>query len=296
MNKLIFFLFLMLVISSCADSFPAFNEDRAFEHLEKQCELGVRYPGSDGIELCRDYIINELTKTNAEIELQNFSVVLNEEEIDGVNILASFYPQMSRRILLGAHYDTRPWADKEEDVTLHNTPILGANDAASGVAVLLELAEIISTRQPQQFGIDMVFFDLEDMGAYGENKSWCLGSSYFANNYSDPKPEKAIVIDMIGDTDLSINMEYSSYHNSPNLVKEVWEIADQLGFNEFKPRIINQIYDDHYPLIAIGINAIVVIDFEYPSWHTLEDTPDKCSPHSLGVVGKTMVNLIYQEK
>ena len=296
MNKLIFFLFLMLVISSCTDSFPAFNEDRAFEHLEKQCELGVRYPGSDGIELCRDYIINELTKTNAEIELQNFSVVLNEEEIDGVNILASFYPQMSRRILLGAHYDTRPWADKEEDVTLHNTPILGANDAASGVAVLLELAEIISTRQPQQFGIDMVFFDLEDMGAYGENKSWCLGSSYFANNYSDPKPEKAIVIDMIGDTDLSINMEYSSYHNSPNLVKEVWEIADQLGFNEFKPRIINQIYDDHYPLIAIGINAIVVIDFEYPSWHTLEDTPDKCSPHSLGVVGKTMVNLIYQEK
>ena len=296
MNKLIFFLFLMLVISSCADSFPAFNEDRAFEHLEKQCELGVRYPGSDGIELCRDYIINELTKSNAEIELQNFSVVLNEEEIDGVNILASFYPQMSRRILLGAHYDTRPWADKEEDVTLHNTPILGANDAASGVAVLLELAEIISTRQPQQFGIDMVFFDLEDMGAYGENKSWCLGSSYFANNYSDPKPEKAIVIDMIGDTDLSINMEYSSYHNSPNLVKEVWEIADQLGFNEFKPRIINQIYDDHYPLIAIGINAIVVIDFEYPSWHTLEDTPDKCSPHSLGVVGKTMVNLIYQEK
>jgi len=296
MNKLIFFLFLMLVLSSCADSFPAFNEDRAFEHLGKQCELGVRYPGSDGIELCRDYIINELTKTNAEIELQNFSVVLNEEEIDGVNILASFYPQMSRRILLGAHYDTRPWADKEEDVTLHNTPILGANDAASGVAVLLELAEIISTRQPQQFGIDMVFFDLEDMGAYGENKSWCLGSSYFANNYSGPKPEKAVVIDMIGDSDLSINMEYSSYHNSPNLVKEVWEIADQLGFNEFKPRIINQIYDDHYPLIAIGINAIVVIDFEYPSWHTLEDTPNKCSPHSLGVVGKTMVNLIYQEK
>ncbi len=296
MNKLIFFFFLILVISSCADSFPVFNADSAFEHLEKQCELGVRYPGSDGIELCRDYIVNELTRYNAEIELQKFDVVVNEEKIDGVNILASFYPQMSRRILLGAHYDTRPWADKEEDLTLHNTPILGANDAASGVAVLLELAEIISAQQPQQFGIDMVFFDLEDMGAYGDNESWCLGSSYFADNFTDPKPEKAIVIDMIGDADLSINMEHSSYHNSPNLVKEVWDIADQLGFNEFKTRITNRIYDDHYPLIAAGINAIVIIDFEYPFWHTLEDTPDKCSPQSLGVVGQTMVNLIYQEK
>ncbi len=296
MNKLILFLFFILVISSCADNYPTFDAEKAFEHLEKQCELGTRYPGSDGIELCRDYIINELTKCNAQIESQEFTVVLNGEEIDGVNILASFYPQMSRRILFGAHYDTRPWADKEEDITLHNTPILGANDAASGVAVLLELAEMISIRQPQQFGIDMIFFDLEDMGEYGKNETWCLGSSYFANNYTKPKPEKAIVIDMIGDADLSINMEYFSYHNSPNLVKEVWEIADQLGYNEFKHRITNRIYDDHYPLIAAGFNAIDIIDFEYPFWHTLEDTPDKCSPHSLKVVGQTMVNLIYQEK
>ncbi|MBT4575161.1 MAG: M28 family peptidase [Candidatus Cloacimonetes bacterium] len=296
MNKLIFVLFLIFVISSCAENYPVFDENNAFTHLEKQCELGVRYPGSDGIELCRNFIIDELTKYNAEIELQNFTVTINKEEIDGVNILASFYPQMSRRILLGTHYDTRPWADKEEDISLHNTPILGANDAASGVAVLLELAKMVSTRQPQQFGIDMVFFDLEDMGSYGANESWCLGSSFFADNYTKPKPEKAIIIDMIGDADLSINMEYFSYHNSPNLVKEVWEIADQLGYNEFKPKIVNRIYDDHYPLIAIGINAIVVIDFEYPVWHPLEDTPDKCSPRSLGIVGQTMVNLIYQEK
>ncbi|MBT3755049.1 MAG: M28 family peptidase [Candidatus Cloacimonetes bacterium] len=296
MNKLIFFLFLIFVISSCAENYPVFDENNAFIHLEKQCELGVRYPGSGGIELCRNFIIDELTKYNAEIELQNFTVTINKEEIDGVNILASFYPQMSRRILLGAHYDSRPWADKEEDISFHNTPILGANDAASGVAVLLELAKMVSTRQPQQFGIDMVFFDLEDMGSYGANESWCLGSSFFADNYTKPKPEKAIIIDMIGDADLSINMEYFSYHNSPNLVKEVWEIADQLGYNEFKPKIVNRIYDDHYPLIAIGINAIVVIDFEYPVWHTLEDTPDKCSPRSLGIVGQTMVNLIYQEK
>ncbi len=213
-----------------------------------------------------------------------------------MNIIASFYPQMSRRILFGAHYDTRPWADMEEEISLHDTPIMGANDAASGVAVLLELAKIVSAKQPQQFGIDLVFFDLEDMGAYGDNETWCLGSSYFADNYTKSKPEKSIVIDMIGDADLSINMEYTSYHNSPNLVKEVWEIAEQLGFNEFKSKITNRIYDDHYPLIAAGFNAIDIIDFEYPPWHTLEDTPDKCSPKSLGIVGQIMVNLIYQEK
>ncbi len=296
MNKLIIFLLLLLVISSCADNYPTFDADKAFGHLEKQCDLGVRYPGSDGIELCRDYIIDELIKYNAEIELQEFNVVIKEEEIEGVNIIASFHPQMSRRILLGAHYDTRPWADREEDVSLHDSPIIGANDAASGVAVLLELANILSTKQPQQFGVDLVFFDLEDMGDYGDNATWCLGSSYFAKNYTKQKPEKAIVIDMIGDADLAINMEYYSYHNSPNLVKEVWEIADQLGYNEFKPKIVSMIYDDHYPLITAGFNAIDIIDFEYPSWHTLKDTPDKCSPHSLRVVGQTMVNLIFQKK
>jgi len=296
MNKLIFFSLLLLVISSCADNYPAFNTNNAFGHLEKQCDLGVRYPGSDGIELCRDYIVNELSKYNLEIELQEFTVELRDKKVDGVNILASFYPQMSRRILLGAHYDTRPWADMEEDTSLHDSPILGANDAASGVAVLLELANILSSQQPQQFGVDMVFFDLEDMGEYGDNATWCLGSSYFAENYTKAKPEKAIVIDMIGDADLSINMDYYSYHNSPNLVKEVWEIADQLGYNEFKPKIVSMIYDDHYPLIVKGFNAIDIIDFDYPSWHTLEDTPDKCSPQSLGVVGQTMVNLIYQKR
>lgn len=296
MNKLVNFFFSILVITSCTENYPVFNETDAFTHLEKQCELGVRHPGSDGIELCRDYIINELSKYNVEVELQKFNVDINEKEIAGVNILVSFYPQMSRRILLGAHYDTRPWADKEEDVALHNTPIIGANDAASGVAVLLELAKIISEHQPPQFGVDMVFFDLEDMGVYGKNETWCLGSFYFAENYNKPKPEKAIIIDMIGDADLSVNMEYFSYHNSPNLVKEVWELADNLGFNEFKTKIVNRVYDDHYPLLEKGINAIVLIDFEYPYWHTLNDTPDKCSPKSLNIIGQTMVNLIYQEK
>ncbi|MCD4797263.1 MAG: M28 family peptidase [Candidatus Cloacimonetes bacterium] len=296
MNRFVFVFLLSILIISCQDIIPEFNGEESFTFLEKQCELGPRYPGSDEIELCRNYIIDELKKSGAEIQKQEFTSIIKEQEYKGVNIIASFYPRMSRRILLGAHYDTRPWADKEEDASLHNEPIIGANDAASGVAVLLEIASIISDKQPGQFGIDMVFFDLEDMGEYGNNTTWCLGSSYFAENFTEEKPEKAIVVDMIGDSDLQIEMEYFSYHNSPDLVNEVWNTAKELGFSEFKPKITNMIYDDHYPLICAGFNAIDIIDFDYPVWHTLEDTPDKCSPNSLYVVGQTLLTIIYSEK
>ncbi len=296
MKRAILLLFLLLVLMACQKSIPEFDKNRAFSFLEEQCNLGPRYPGSDEIELCRNYITSSLSKNGFTIEEQKFEVMIDEKEIEGINIIAHFNPRMSRRILLGAHYDTRPWADKEEDETLHNTPIIGANDAGSGVAVLLEIASIISKKEPKQFGMDFVFFDLEDMGSYGNNESWCLGSTYFAENYSGTKPEKAIVIDMIGDADLSINLDYYSYHNSPNLVNEVWNIAEELGFSVFKSRIQNIIYDDHYPLIKAGFNAILIIDFEYPYWHTLEDTPDKCSPESLYYVGQTVLNLIYKEE
>ena len=296
MHKIILLSIITLLFFSCSSSIPEFDEEEAFTFLQAQCDLGPRPPGSDEIELCRNYITGELKKYGATVNKQEFTTVINDIEYNGINIIASFYPRMSRRILLGAHYDTRPWADKEKDIELHNTPIIGANDAASGVAVLLELALIISQEQPPQFGIDFVFFDLEDMGEYGNNESWCLGSSYFAENFTEVKPEKAIIVDMIGDTDLEINMEYFSYHNSPNLVNEVWDTAKDLGFTEFKSKITNKIYDDHYPLIVHGFNAIDIIDFEYPFWHTLEDTPDKCSPHSLYVVGQTLLNIIYKEK
>ena len=284
---------LSIMLFSCSESIPGFDGDRAFGYLEDQCQFGPRNPGSDGIQLCRDYIIDKLSALGAIIEIQSFSAEIGTEEYEGVNIIASFYPRLSRRILLGAHYDTRPWADKESDPDLHNTPIPGANDAASGVAVLLELAAILNQFEPPQYGIDLVFFDLEDMGNYGDNETWCLGSQYFAGNYRGNLPEKAIVVDMIGDADLLIEMEYLSYHNAPALVNEVWNIARQLGFKQFKQRISNRIYDDHVPLIKAGFEAILIIDFDYPYWHTLQDTPDKCSPQSLQVVGQTLLHLIY---
>lgn len=281
---------------ACSSAVPDFNGDNAYVHIVNQCDLGPRNPGSDGIELARNYIIATLSALDAEISQQHFTGVVRQDSIPGVNIIASFYPQMSRRILLGAHYDTRPWADKEEDPALHNTPILGGNDGASGVAVLLEIARVLAEKAPQQFGVDLVFFDLEDSGNYGDNFSWCQGSQYFAENIPLPTPEKAIVVDMIGDADQTIYMDYFSYHNCPILVKEVWETAHELGFSSFSSTIKQAIYDDHYPLIQKGMNAIVIIDFDYPVWHTLADTPEQCSAESLDAMGETLLHIIYRQQ
>ncbi|HCX72623.1 MAG TPA: glutamine cyclotransferase [Candidatus Cloacimonas sp.] len=294
MKKLsILFLFLLLI--SCQVNVPKFNSNLAWQYLEEQCALGARVPGSDEIELCRNYITTILERSDAAIEQQHFEAQIDSINYPGVNIIAHFYPRRSRRILLGAHYDTRPWADKEENSQLHTIPIIGANDAASGVAVLLEIANVLGKYEPPQYGVDLVFFDLEDMGDYGERETWCLGSKYFVEHFIGKEPEQVIIVDMIGDKNLNIEMEYFSYHNSPRLVNQVWQIADDLGFSQFKPEIGQLVYDDHYPFIENGYNAIDIIDFEYPWWHTLEDTPDKCSPASLDIVGQTLLQLIFSE-
>jgi len=295
MKRYIYIFILSLTLLSCQKELPVFSSENAFNYLVEQCELGPRYPGSEEIVLCREYIISHLETSGAIIEEQIFTEEVKGVSYECMNIIASFHPAMSRRILLGAHYDTRPWADKEPDESLHDSPIIGANDAASGVAVLLALAEVISKQPPEQFGIDLVFFDIEDMGDYGNNDTWCLGSKYFASNFKGEKPEKAIIVDMIGEKDVEIGMEYFSYHNSPTLVKEVWEHAKEQGFDQFKRKIGAYVYDDHSPLIAAGFNAIVIIDFDYPYWHTMADTPDKCSPESLNTVGQTLIGIIYSE-
>ncbi len=298
MKKAIFYLFMLLpilVVSCGAKKYPKFDKEEAFSYLNKQCEFGTREPGSEGIKLCREYIKDNLMKYNAVVKEQKFTAKIRGEEIQGVNILASFNPRLSRRILLGAHYDTRPWADKDKNPDVHNKPIPGANDGASGVAVLLEIAKIISQKEPEEIGVDLVFFDLEDSGSYDDDKSWCKGSQFFAENYSEDEPEAAIIIDMIGDKDLHIPMEYFSYHNSPVLTSDIWKIADNLGFKSFQNKIGVPIYDDHYPLLENGFNVIDIIDMDYKYWHTLQDLPKNCSSESLYEVGQTLINYIYSK-
>ncbi len=293
---LVMILFNLLYLISCSNQIPEFDKNSAFKFLNEQCELGYRFPGTEEIELCRNYIVSELEKHTSDITKQEFEIFSDSVFYEGVNIIAEFYPEMSRRILLGAHYDTREWADKDTISANHYKPVLGANDGASGVAVLLEIARIISSEQPAQYGVDLVFFDLEDAGNYIEMDTWCLGSKYFAENFKGQKPEKAIIVDLIGDKDLQIFMESFSYQSSPSLTNEIWSIAKELGFTEFIPKLKYKIYDDHLSLIREGFNAVDIIDRDYPYWHTVHDTPDKCSAESLYKVGQVLLNLIYREK
>jgi Zn-dependent M28 family amino/carboxypeptidase len=198
--------------------------------------------------------------------------------------------------MLCAHWDTRPFADMDR-IENQNEPILGANDGASGVAVLLELAFYLQKNEPP-LGIDIVFFDGEDYGREGDLDSYCLGSRYFAENNPGIYPRFAVLLDMIGDAQLQIPREGYSQQFASQIVDLVWKAAKNVNAYQFLPEVRNYVFDDHVILNEAGIPAIDIIDFEYPDashrfWHTLEDTPDKCSPQSLKTVGEVLIELIY---
>ena len=282
------------LLFGCSDTIPEFSGEKAFDYLEAQCDFGPKNPGSEGHMQCKDYFIDFLNSHGAKVSTQEFPVEIREETFQCTNIIASYYPEKPRRIFIGAHWDTRPWADRDADITKHNTPIIGANDAASGIAVLMELATILQTYEPTVYGIDLLFFDAEDAGSYGANETWCLGSEYFAENYTGKEPEYVVVIDMIGDADLDILIESFSQHSAPELVKKVWDIAKKNDIRTFSLKMTGYIYDDHYAFLEAGYEAIDIIDMEYPYWHTIEDTPDKCSAESLQDVGTVLTHLIYE--
>ncbi|MEW6684936.1 MAG: M28 family peptidase [Candidatus Edwardsbacteria bacterium] len=297
-------LFLLCLLIFACGRIPSFDGEGAFRYLEEQCNFGPRYPGSIGHEKVKDYLISELKSSGAILDEQDFNFYDTEKETTLVltNIIASFFPEKSRRILLAAHWDTRPFADREPLVENRKKPILGANDGASGVAVLLQLAKILCKHNPK-VGVDIVFFDGEDYGQEGKIDDYLLGSKYFAQHLrgsprgfipSGYQPQFGVVIDMIGDADQQIYQERYSLEHSPEIIAKVWEKAKRLGFREFKPEVKYAIIDDHLPLISAGIKCIDIIDFDYPFWHTLQDTPDKCSSASLERVGTLLVYLIYK--
>ena len=221
------------------------------------------------------------------------------EVLNMTNIIGSFYPEKVTRLILCAHWDTRPFADRDRPRNQH-LPILGANDGASGVAVLLEMARQIQQAEPP-VGIDIVLFDGEDYGREGDLDNYCLGSRYFVANNVKYFPKYAVLLDMIGDAQLSLPVEGYSKHYAPAVVQQVWTIAEKLGIYQFESEVRNYVFDDHVILNEGGIPAIDIIDFEYPNtshrfWHTLEDTPDKCSAKSLKVVGDVLMELIYNER
>lgn len=294
---------LLFLAFGCGPSGPDFDEDHAFEYLVAQCDFGPRNPGSEGYYACLDFIITELDQSADDIILQEFRYQeqRHRKRYDLQNIIARFNPDASFQTIISAHWDTRPWADQEDNRRDRNQPIIGANDGASGVAVLLELAKILG-ETPPPIGVNLVFFDGEDLGVPGENETYCQGSRYFAKNLPIPRPDEAINLDMIGDKQLHLPVEKYSLEYNPNLVRYLWGRADDMGLDAFDITPQYAIYDDHVPLHEIaGIPAINLIDFKYPNpyanfWHTMNDVPENCSAESLEQVGKLMVDYIYNRE
>ena len=294
---------LLFLAFGCGPSGPGFDEDHAFEYLVAQCDFGPRNPGSEGYYACLDFIITELDQSADDIILQEFRYQEQRyrKRYDLQNIIARFNPDASFQTIISAHWDTRPWADQEDNRRDRNQPIIGANDGASGVAVLLELAKIMG-ETPPPIGVNLVFFDGEDLGVPGENETYCQGSRYFAKNLPIPRPDEAINLDMVGDKQLHIPVEKYSLEYNPNLVRYLWGRADDMGLDAFDITPQYAIYDDHVPLYEIaGIPAIDLIDFKYPNpyanfWHTMNDVPENCSAESLEQVGKLMVDYIYNRE
>jgi hypothetical protein len=294
---ILFILFLMNIQISKAGEFDA---KRAFGFLVAQTDFGPRNPGSTGHQACLNYLAAQLSDAGATVELQPFIYYDQEkaEVLNMTNVIGSFYPEKNTRLILCAHWDTRPFADRDKPENQH-IPILGANDGASGVAVLLEMAMQFSMAEPP-VGIDIVFFDGEDYGKEGDLNNYCLGSRHFVASNVKYFPKYAILLDMIGDAELSIPVEGYSKHYAPDVVAQVWGVAEKLGIYQFQPDVRGYVFDDHVILNEAGIPAIDIIDFEYPDvshryWHTLEDTPDKCAPESLKAVGDVLMELIYNE-
>lgn len=271
-----------------------FDEKKAWDHLVKQCDFGPRVPGSDAHKKGRDYIQAELKKSCENVRLQEFTHRWSEnnESYTMWNIIGEQnWKDAKLRVLLLAHWDSRPHANQDPDPDAAKKPVMGANDGASGVAVLLELARIMKSRLPKGVGVMYLMTDGEDLGP--ELEEMFLGAVHFSKNLPSPKPHYGILLDMIGDKNLSIPVEPNSYFYAQDLSKAFYQLAQASGFRDvFSSRYGPQIEDDHMCLNQGGIPTIDLIDFDYGPghswWHTQADTVDKCSATSLGKVGKAL--------
>jgi glutaminyl-peptide cyclotransferase len=270
-----------LLITSRAKE-PFFDGQRAYQDLVAQVAFGPRVPGSPAHEQAIHYIQTELTKAG-------WTVSLQVTELQGVaitNIIAE-RADGPGRIILGAHYDSRILADQDKGPG-RSLPVSGANDGASGVAILLELARLLP---PDTTPVTLVFFDQEDNGSL-DGRQWIVGSTAFVQSLTY-KPDCAIIVDMVGDTNLNLPFERDS---TPDLVKSIWGTAARLGYTQFINIPGYTMLDDHTPFLRAGIPAVDIIDFDYPYWHTSQDLPDKVSATSLRAVGDTLLHWIIERQ
>ena len=277
-----------------------FSSDSAYAYVKRQVEFGPRVPGSEAHRRCGDWLAAKLKDFGADVSEQTATLTaFDGTRLPMRNIFARINPDADRRILLLAHWDSRPWADHDPDPAKRSTPVEGANDGASGTGVLLELARSLSSASGDT-GIDILLCDAEDWGEENNDESWALGARYFACNLPTQgyMPSAAILLDMVGASDATFMREYFSQLANPALADEIWSIAKSLGYGDmFVNRMGSAVNDDHVELIKGGIPAIDIIDYRegsgfFSGWHTTADNMDAISKETLGAVGSVLAAYI----
>jgi hypothetical protein len=280
-------------LPACGARERGFDGERAYAALVAQVELGPRVPGTDAHRRGLEYLQRELKPLADRVSLHSFDGVcaLDSSRVRFHNVVAVFHPESRRRILFGAHWDSRPFADEDPDPANRTRPVPGANDGASGVAVLLEVARALEARPPR-IGVDLVFFDGEDCGRPSEPAGFALGSRQFVADHPGYRPGYAVVLDMVGRTGTRIPREGNSVAAAPQLVEAIWSVAREKGLSVLSDSLGPPWMDDHIAFLAAGIPAVDLIDAADPAWHTVADLPGNCSPATLAEVGRLLLALI----
>ncbi len=277
---------------------PSFDGVGAFEDVERQVAFGPRIPGTEGHARQLEWMSTTLRELADTLVLDTFDQrTSGGETLRLTNVLARFRPDHPDRLLFLTHWDTRPRSDQAVDPAERELPVPGANDGASGTAVLLGLAALLAETEPP-IGVDLLFVDGEDYGP--GTQDMFFGSRRFAASDSPARnPRYAVLLDMVGDRDASFPIEGYSAEFAPQVAQRVWTVAAQLGYGRsFPNRVTGRIQDDHVPLNQAGIPTVDVIDFEYGPdnllWHTPRDTPDQVSVETLRMVGELVAELVYR--
>ncbi len=290
---------------------PPFNTDSAYQFIAKQVSFGPRVPNTEAHRQAGKWLAETLGRFSDTIYIQDTRVRAYDGTVLNIkNIIGVFQPDNRRRVLLCAHWDSRPYADYDPDPANHYTPIDGANDGASGVGVLLEIARIISQQAPD-VGVDIILFDAEDYGRHRfsnlpDQDTWALGSQYWSRNPHRPDyfARFGILLDMVGASEARFKREGYSMLYAPNIVRKVWEVAHRLGYGHiFLNRDGGFVIDDHYYVNKIrNIPTINIIHQDnttehgfFPQWHTVDDNMEVIDPFTLHVVGETVLSVIFSE-
>lgn len=285
---------------------PSFNKDSAYSFVQKQVSFGPRVPGTTGHKLCGEWIIEKAKSFGATVITQDFQgEAFNGTKFEAKNIIVSYNPVSKTRIILAAHWDTRIVADHDPDKSKQNQQVMGADDGASGVSVLLEIARQLQTNPIPNLGIDLIFFDAEDQGGEGgDGSDWCLGAQYWARHKHAPnyQAKYGILLDMVGAKVPRYTREGASVTYASSLLDKVWSLAQKMGYgNSFVNENSPLVLDDHYfinkeagiPMIDI-INRPTNNNF-VAHWHTVNDQIANIDPESLRFTGQVVLAVVYRE-